>query len=153
MQLETPKPYRLRIKGRDPIPLSEAKGELLNEWWMRSRPSEKLSLHDDNGDYIETILSSQIEGIERKRTKKTEADLNGKVGIPGFRCEWGEWHDMGVVQQENCGCWGKYNAHHSEVFDWVKQQYSMVKSIHTSKDFEPYMLQAFLSSKQYSANE
>lgn len=145
MQLELPKPYRLRIKGREAIALSEAKGEALNNWWMQSRPSEKLALHDDNGDYIETILSSQIECIECKRSKKTEPDAQGRVGIPGFRCDWGEVHEISVIQEQSCGCWDKYGAHHSELFRWIKENYGMLKSINTSKDFEPYMRKAFLA--------
>lgn len=145
MQLELPKPYRLRIKGREAISLSEARGEALNNWWMQSRPSEKLALHDDNGDYVETILSSQIEGIECKRSKKTETDAQGRVGIPGFRCEWGHVHPMEVLNNSDCGCWDKYGAHHSQVFAWMRQQYPDA-TIHTSKDFTAEMRQAFFLS-------
>lgn len=66
MELSTAvKTYKLKIKMRDPIRLTENTGEQIREWWKKSRTTDKLDLHDNEGNYIETILSSQIEGIER----------------------------------------------------------------------------------------
>lgn len=69
------KTYRLKIKLRDPVRLTENYGEQVKEWWKRSRTTDKLDLHDDDGNYIETILSSQIEGIERDVRKSIAHSL------------------------------------------------------------------------------
>jgi hypothetical protein len=146
MELKSYKPYKLRIKGREPIHLGDRFGEQVRDWWKTSRPSDKLNLHDDHGGYVETILSSQIEGIERKTAYKAKEDENGKIGVEGFICDWGEFHTMDVMSQENCGCLNKYNAHHSQMFAWIKHNYPNT-TISTSKDFTKEMKNNFLLQK------
>lgn len=141
MQLAQYKPYRLRIKGRDPIALSEARGEHVNKWWMQSKPSEKLALTNDKGEYQETILSSQIEGIERKTPTQQDRDEHGRIGEQGFRCQWGSWHPLADVKKESCECWARFGVHYSTLWESLKAKYPQ---IHTCTDITPVMQQEFL---------
>lgn len=66
MELGEFKPYIVHLKDRPPLRFNEMKGEALARWWKDSKPSEKVALTDEQGYYKETILSEQIQSIEKR---------------------------------------------------------------------------------------
>jgi len=141
MKPKQSKPYRLELKGRELISLTEIQGEELRRWWKESRHTHKIDLVDDQGNYAETILSSQIMGIQRRTTDQIKRDDQGRTGEEGFICDWGTWHPIEEAKKEYCECRKKFKMNHAKFFQLLREKW---KTIHTctdiTKEMQDYIL-------------
>jgi len=135
----------LKNKEREHLYMTTKQGEAIEKWWREGRPSEKVAIHDEYGNYQETLQNSEISWIGKKKFTQSERDKEGRIGEKGFICEWGEWHYLNVIKQDNCGCFEKYKSHHIEMRRWISENYP--EKIHTSKQYTQQMKKSYLKFK------
>lgn len=97
MKLDTPRPYRLKLKGEHhPYALTEQKFEVIHQWYHDAK-NVPLDLTNDQGRYIKTIRRTDVDRLYQ--IEKTDRVLDPVV------CDYGNEHQ----DIDECKCHHEYN--------------------------------------------
>lgn len=96
-------PWRLQLKDREEeIALTAEKAKLVREW-LHSKHERYLDIHDENGNFLETIEKGAYKRLyERKYTGRT---------VRSWKCDYGNRHECAGIGKpaEVCECSKYYN--------------------------------------------
>lgn len=97
MKLDTPRPYRLKLKSEQHVRhLTEVKFQVVKEW-VHDKHTKYLDLTDDKGDYDLTIEKYDVQALYKADTRGSGEDRQSI-------CNYGYKHGSG----EECVCYKKF---------------------------------------------